>query len=205
MPESPSPPSQSPSKRAWRVLVILAAAAILIGHAYFNPPRQVPDEPRRERVPTINLDRESAKSNSDGRVEDSAVAPAESADDETTAVPREARASRDSRDKSSTADSFVFHNLTIKNEDGRVVFRGDVDVGPTLKRIDAGERLSFSHDGIVFQNREGRLAKKPAGHYHEFVHPTPKLSGPGPQRVITGKDGAAFYTPDHYQTFRRLR
>jgi ribonuclease T1 len=98
----------------------------------------------------------------------------------------------------------VISHQTIRNQDGRVVFRGDVDVGPTLERIHHDERLPFSHDGIVFQNRERRLPQKPAGYYHEFVHPTPGLNGPGPQRIVIGHDGETYYTPDHYRTFQRL-
>src|SRR5262249_34735175 len=48
----------------------------------------------------------------------------------------------------------VIARQTIRDQDGRVAFRGDVDVGPTLDRIRRNERLPFSHDGIVFQNRE---------------------------------------------------
>jgi guanyl-specific ribonuclease Sa len=93
---------------------------------------------------------------------------------------------------------------TIRNEDGKIVFQGDVDVGPTLVRINRGEQLEFTHDGIVFQNRERRLPPKPAGYYHEYVHPTPGLDGPGPQRIVRGRNGEIFYTPDHYRTFQRL-
>jgi filamentous hemagglutinin len=98
----------------------------------------------------------------------------------------------------------VIRQQTIRDQDGHVVFRGDVDVGPTLDRIHRDERLSYSHDGIVFQNRERRLPRKPGGYYHEYVHPTPKLGGPGPQRIIVGGEGEIYYTPDHYRTFRRL-
>jgi guanyl-specific ribonuclease Sa len=84
------------------------------------------------------------------------------------------------------------------------LFRGTVDVGPTLRRIGQGEKLRFAHDGIIFENRERRLPKKPAGYYREYVHPTPKIGGPGPQRIVTGKEGETFYTHDHYQTFLRL-
>jgi guanyl-specific ribonuclease Sa len=56
----------------------------------------------------------------------------------------------------------------------------------------------------VFQNREKRLPQKPAGYYREWVHPTPGLRGPGPQRIVTGKEGEIYYSPDHYETFRRL-
>jgi ribonuclease T1 len=100
--------------------------------------------------------------------------------------------------------STLIAQQTIRDQDGRVAFRGDVDVGPTLERIRRGERLPFSHDGIVFQNREHRLPQKPPNYYHDFVHPTPKISGPGPQRIIVGGDGEIFYTPDHYRTFQRL-
>ena len=94
--------------------------------------------------------------------------------------------------------------VTVRDQDGKVVFRGDVDVAPTLQRIERGEKLRFSHDGIVFENREQRLPKKGAGYYHEYVHPTPGQEGPGPQRIIQGKGGETFYTHDHYRTFQRL-
>ena len=93
---------------------------------------------------------------------------------------------------------------SIRNLDGDVAYRGDVDVTATLARIKAGKLLRFNNDGSTFQNREGRLPKQPAGHYQEYVHPTPGLSGPGPQRIVMGRDGETYYTPDHYATFRRL-
>lgn len=57
------------------------------------------------------------------------------------------------------------------------------------------------NDGSVFQNKEGLLPSQPAGYYREWVHPTPGVNGPGPQRVITGGGGELYYTPDHYRTF----
>jgi guanyl-specific ribonuclease Sa len=93
---------------------------------------------------------------------------------------------------------------TIRNEDGRVVYRGDIDAGPTLQRIESRERLNFPHDGSVFQNRERRLHRQAAGYYKEYVHPTPGLRGPGPQRIVVGARGEIYYTPDHYRTFQRL-
>lgn len=95
-------------------------------------------------------------------------------------------------------------NQIIHNQEGRVAFRGIVDVGPTLNRIHRGERLAFSHDGSTFQNRERRLPQKPPGYYREYVHTTPHLSGPGPQRIILGGEGEIYYTPDHYRTFQRM-
>ncbi|MGE0761059.1 MAG: ribonuclease domain-containing protein [Pirellulaceae bacterium] len=99
----------------------------------------------------------------------------------------------------------LMQGVTIRDRDGRVVYRGEVDLSGTLSRIEANERLSFPRDGSVFQNRERRLPLKPAGHYREWVHPTADLAGPGPQRIVTGKDGEAYYTPDHYETFQRIR
>lgn len=96
-------------------------------------------------------------------------------------------------------------NQTIRDLNGRVVFRGTVDLEPTLIRIESAGQGSFRHDGTTFQNRERRLPAKASGYYREYVHPTPKLDGPGPQRVIVGRDGDVWYTPDHYKSFVRVR
>jgi guanyl-specific ribonuclease Sa len=106
--------------------------------------------------------------------------------------------------RSESATRRLISNLTIRNEDGKVVFRGEVDVGPTLDRIQRGEQLNFSHDGSTFQNRERRLPQQAAGYYKEYVHPTQELSGPGPQRIVIGRRGEIYYTPDHYRSFQRL-
>jgi ribonuclease T1 len=98
----------------------------------------------------------------------------------------------------------IIPGQSIRDQNGRLVFRGDIDVGATLTRISRNERLDFAHDGIVFQNRERRLPRKPANYYREYVHPTPGLGGPGPQRIVTGREGEIYYTPDHYRSFRRL-
>ncbi len=111
---------------------------------------------------------------------------------------------RASDEKSADEKSYRVSNVSIKNLDGDVVYTGAVDLTPTIERIKNGKLLKFRDDGIVFQNREGRLPGHDDGYYHEFVHPTPKLSGPGPQRVITGKGGEFWYTPDHYRSFKRL-
>jgi RHS repeat-associated protein len=88
---------------------------------------------------------------------------------------------------------------------GKVVATGTVDVGPTLERIAAGKKLPYPHDATVFRNLEQRLPlKSDPKYYQEFVHPTPGISGAGPQRVVIGKGGEAFYTPDHYMTFTPL-
>ena len=113
---------------------------------------------------------------------------------------------KDSTSPATTStDRTIVKDVTIRDRSGEVVFQGDVDLTDTLARIDRGERLEFPHDGTVFQNRERRLPRKPDDHYREWVHRTPDLAGPGPQRVVTGEDGEAFYTHDHYETFKRIR
>lgn len=93
----------------------------------------------------------------------------------------------------------------IFNESGRLVYEGDVDLAPVFARIAAGERDSHRNDGTVFGNREGRLPRAARGYYTEWVVRTKGLRGVGPQRLITGQRGEAFYTPDHYETFIQVR
>lgn len=59
----------------------------------------------------------------------------------------------------------------------------------------------YNRDGSIFQNRENILPPHPDGYYKEFVHPTKGIQGPGPQRVVIGRGGEMYYTPDHYKTF----
>ncbi|MFO0983321.1 MAG: ribonuclease domain-containing protein [Planctomycetota bacterium] len=79
-----------------------------------------------------------------------------------------------------------------------------VDIGPTLERIRRGQRRAHHNDGAVFLNLEGRLPARASGYYHEYVHPTEGVDGPGAQRVILGAKDEVYYTPDHYQTFQRV-
>lgn len=98
----------------------------------------------------------------------------------------------------------VIEGLSLRDADGRTIYRGAIDLGPTLARIAAGKRLRFPNDGATFQNRERRLPGRPAGYYREWVVPTPGESGPGPQRLVTGEEGDVWYTSDHYRSFRRI-
>jgi ribonuclease len=85
---------------------------------------------------------------------------------------------------------------------GRTVFRGDMDLNPTIDRIRRGKKLEHRNDGSFFGNRERRLPKGgDREFYREFVHKMKGISFPGPQRVIIGKDGSVWYTGDHYATF----
>ncbi len=99
----------------------------------------------------------------------------------------------------------IVRNVTVKDLNGRVAFHGDVDLQPTLDRIARGEKFPHRNDGGTFRNLERRLPSQSNGYYKEYVHPTPGIDGPGPQRIILGRDGDAHYTHDHYLTFKRIR
>lgn len=74
----------------------------------------------------------------------------------------------------------------------------------TVALIDAGGPFPYSRDGVVFSNRERILPRQAKGWYHEYTVKTPGSSDRGARRIITGKDGAMYYTSDHYKTFRRI-
>ena len=123
----------------------------------------------------------------------------------TPAAVNSARPDQKTSDESSSDTSVQVENQTIRNLDGRVVYKGTIDLKPTLDRIARGDANRHRNDGTSFQNRENRLPRKPAGYYKEYVHPTPGENGPGPQRVIIGKEGEVWYSADHYKTFKKIR
>lgn len=108
-------------------------------------------------------------------------------------------------------ENLIVPNVVVQDLNGRTIKVGDVDLKPTLDRIAAGKSFHSRNDGTVFQNRpppgsrQPLLPKQPAGYYHEYVHPTPGIGGPGPQRVILGGNGEVYYTSDHYASFIRIR
>jgi len=98
---------------------------------------------------------------------------------------------------------WIIPDIAIRDEDDQLVYEGTVELSSTVDRIRAGRKLRFPNDGAVFQNRERRLPDRPHGYYREYVHPTDELSGPGPQRIVKGRNGELYYTPDHYKSFHR--
>lgn len=87
----------------------------------------------------------------------------------------------------------------------------EIDLTPTLRRIAAGQSLEqagfrpHAGDGTTFLNLADRsagvrpLPSKPRGYYTEFVvPPNDGARWPGPQRLIIGRGGEAYYSPDHY-------
>lgn len=103
------------------------------------------------------------------------------------------------------AAELVVRNVTVRDVDGRIAYSGDVDLAPTMRRIEAGERDPHRNDGGVFGNLEGLLPGRPRGYYREFVVRTPGISHAGPQRVVIGDGGEVYFTSDHYASFVRIQ
>ena len=75
-----------------------------------------------------------------------------------------------------------------------------VEINRTLDLIEAGGPFPYEKDGTTFYNREGRL---PAGDYLEYTVPTPAAANRGARRLVVAvSSGVAWYTDDHYETFR---
>ena len=71
----------------------------------------------------------------------------------------------------------------------------------TLELISTGGPYAYSRDGAVFQNRERLLPRRAGGYYREYTVPTPGEGDRGARRIITGKGGERYWTPDHYRSF----
>jgi guanyl-specific ribonuclease Sa len=103
------------------------------------------------------------------------------------------------------------------SDPGRVTLLLDI-----VARVQDGRPLPFPKDGVVFDNREGRLAAKPSGYYREYTVLPPagspseitvggrpfRISPPqghrGAERLIIGGGELFWYSPDHYKTFIQL-
>ena len=93
------------------------------------------------------------------------------------------------------------NGVTVVDRQTGAVFNGTVDLQPTFDRIAAGATGFSKNDGSVFRNGQGLLPSQSPGYYTEYVVPTLGISGPGPKRIVTGRNGEMFYTPDHHLTF----
>ena len=78
------------------------------------------------------------------------------------------------------------------------------EVAETVHLIEAGGPFPYRQDGEIFNNAEHRLPDEPHAYYREYTVPTLGSADRGARRVITGKNGEYYYTPDHYETFVRV-
>jgi len=95
----------------------------------------------------------------------------------------------------------MISGVTVTDRTTGNVLQGTVDLQPTLDRIASGVKYPTRNDGTTFKNNEGLLPQQPTGYYTEYVVPTFGVNGAGPQRIVTGRGGELYYTPDHYKTF----
>ena len=75
------------------------------------------------------------------------------------------------------------------------------EAATTVSLIEAGGPFPFRQDGATFENREGLLPDRPAGHYREYTVPRPGNQGRGAIRIVTGAEGELYWTADHYDSF----
>ncbi|KXT58270.1 ribonuclease N1 [Gordonia sp. QH-12] len=88
-------------------------------------------------------------------------------------------------------------------------------VTKTLNEIDSGRwpeaaNAPGTHGGDTFRNNERKLPVKSADGrrivYKEWdVNPKKPGRGRDAERIVTGSDGSAWYTLDHYRTFVQIR
>ncbi|MCX7669981.1 MAG: ribonuclease N1 [Anaerolineae bacterium] len=79
-----------------------------------------------------------------------------------------------------------------------------VEAHETIRLIARGGPFPYRQDGVVFENREGRLPRKPAGYYREYTVITPGSPDRGARRLVRGAQGELYYTADHYNSFYRV-
>jgi len=95
--------------------------------------------------------------------------------------------------------------VTVVDTRQNIRLTGTVNLEGTFNRINSGSKFPHKNDGSIFRNDKSALPAKDFGYYTEYVHPTPGVSGPGVQRVVIGRSGEVYYTPDHYNSFIRLK
>jgi guanyl-specific ribonuclease Sa len=80
-------------------------------------------------------------------------------------------------------------------------------VWSVLNRVGAkGAPLPGYKGGSVFKNKDGMLPKTPGVTYREWdVNPYTKGVDRGAERLVTGSDGSAYFTSDHYKAFMLVR
>lgn len=78
------------------------------------------------------------------------------------------------------------------------------EIRRTLSAMRRGPPYPFHADDGTWENREHRLPEHPMGWWREFTVVTPGEHDRSTRRIVAGKDGALYFTRDHYHTFVRL-
>lgn len=208
-----------PLLKSWKLVLLLVAVGFFVQYSRNLTDKKVPPKPKGDVAAAENSDVSPRKEisvveetpteiPSKSLPSPAATKPQDLDSRKPTIAPEKSSARKNSGklDLSGLADDKMrIPDMVIKDQSDRVLFRGTVNLKPTLERIDQGRNLSYPNDGSVFGNRERRLPQQPREYYREWVHPTENHSGPGPQRVVTGEKREIYYTPDHYHSFRKIR
>jgi ribonuclease T1 len=80
-----------------------------------------------------------------------------------------------------------------------------VEARETIQLIRRRGPFPYERDGVAFGNFQQLLPIKERGYYREYTVPTPGAKNRGARRIVAGRDGAFYYTDDHYKSFRRVR
>ncbi len=95
-----------------------------------------------------------------------------------------------------------FKNPELKAQIERVIESFD-ETGKPPAGVWQGRRRGYP-PGLFFNDRN-KLPSKPRGYYKESDIWPGKPGNRGPERLIFGKGGEVYYTPDHYNTFVKIR
>lgn len=73
---------------------------------------------------------------------------------------------------------------------------------PNFEReVDGGKTTDYTY----IEGSNGLIAtEQTAGNKYNVI-PTPGIDGAGLQRIIIGNGGEIYYTPDHYETFYKIK
>jgi guanyl-specific ribonuclease Sa len=107
------------------------------------------------------------------------------------------------------------NNGAIKNIGDKPMAPDEADaIDDALTHIDKGEKPPYGWKwGESYNNDPTRGQElppvdsngNPIKYKEYYVKPEAGTNPPGSRRIVIGSDGSAYYTPDHYKTFWRLR
>ena len=82
----------------------------------------------------------------------------------------------------------------------------DPEIAKALERAKTKKIKFPGHDGKTFENYNNQLPHNAdPDYYTEWAVETPGVSGLGLRRLVIGKGGEVYYSPDHYESFQRIR
>lgn len=75
------------------------------------------------------------------------------------------------------------------------------DKGEPMPGYEGGRNFGNFEKLLPMNDRRGRRIR-----YHEWdVNPLKSAANRGVERLVTGSDGSAYYSDDHYRSFKRIR